>query len=398
MSAGTIKLINNTKTVSGTDTFFSQDLKVGDCIVATVGQVPYTLAVESVVSNVSLQLVQPYDGPGADALAWQVVPLGTMVRVASQLLQQVSYATRGYNLDKGNWQKIFSDESPVTVNLPDGTSYSGPSWLDITDQLAVKADKKTFDELNRQLAAKAAAGNNADITSLTGLKNPLSVTQGGTGAQSGPNACNNIGAFPATGGKVNGFLTADGDIHGAIMYSDKGVFYSDAYSDTENAHFWLRGATAVSRAVLYSNRLGVTFLRVDEESKDAMGYGFSFTSTGTFNCSACTQTSDRRCKSDVISVTDALDKISKLSGVTYDLRVTEDVSVRSAGIIAQDVEAVLPEAVRISGTGFDASGNLITDVKGGDYSALSALYVEAIKELKDRLGKLEERFREVADL
>lgn len=83
--------------------------------------------------------------------------------------------------------------------------------------------------------------------------------------------------------------------------------------------------------------------------------------------------SDARYKTDQQLVTGALDKIQQLRGMTF----TMD-GQRKAGVIAQDVETVLPEAVEKL-----EDGKLAVM-----YNALSALYIEAIKELRERVDGL----------
>ncbi|EFH4790370.1 hypothetical protein HZ25_002868 [Escherichia coli] len=63
--------------------------------------------------------------------------------------------------------------------------------------------------------------------------------------------------------------------------------------------------------------------------------------------------------------------------------------MHSAGIIAQDLEKVLPVAVSAGANGITPTGEEINDLKTVDYSAMSALYVEAIKELYDRVRSME---------
>lgn len=87
-------------------------------------------------------------------------------------------------------------------------------------------------------------------------------------------------------------------------------------------------------------------------------------------------TSDERLKSEFEPIVGALDKVRSLSGLTYTKRAVEgDATKREAGLIAQAVQRVLPEAV---GVGAD------------DFLTLSptgviALLVEAIKELEVKL-------------
>jgi len=92
--------------------------------------------------------------------------------------------------------------------------------------------------------------------------------------------------------------------------------------------------------------------------------------------------SDKNLKSAISKVDGALDKVSQLNGVEF---TRKDSGVRSAGVIAQDVEKVLPQAV------IERSLPLHTGTeevfKTVEYDALHSLYIEAIKELKDMVEK-----------
>lgn len=275
------------------------------------------------------------------------------------------------------------------ANIPAGTTYTILTTDALSaDGLAAQV-AEAIDYFKASIGGRASAGGNSDITSLSGLTTPLSIKQGGHGAKDAPGACANIGAFPATGGKITGHVTVAADIHAANVYSDVGTFHSQATSDTANAHFWMRGAGAVSRAVLYSNRNGQAFVRVDDEASNVMGYQFVMNKAGVFQCASLTQTSDSRSKSDKKPIEGALDKLGMLTGYTYSLRVTKETTVRGAGVIAQDVEQVLPEAVTTLGEGIASDGSPIEAMKGVDYSALAALYVEAFRELNARVKALE---------
>ena len=107
------------------------------------------------------------------------------------------------------------------------------------------------------------------------------------------------------------------------------------------------------------------------------------------------QTSDERVKFDKEPVSEALEKICSLTGYTFGIQLTESESVRSAGIIAQELERVLPVAVSSGGTGTTQNGEEINDLKTVDYSAMSALYVEAMKELAKRVKSIESELAEL---
>ncbi|HBM2740001.1 TPA: tail fiber domain-containing protein [Enterobacter hormaechei subsp. xiangfangensis] len=170
-----------------------------------------------------------------------------------------------------------------------------------------------------------------------------------------------------------------------------------ASSDTQNAHVWFYGAGGnESRGVIYAPKEGTIRLRPDNnDNGGANGYSFSFGADGRFTCISVNQTSDERVKFDKEPVSNALEKICSLTGYTFGIQLTESESVRSAGIIAQELEQVLPVAVSSGGTGTTPDGEEINDLKTVDYSAMSALYVEAIKELTERLKIIE---KELADL
>ena len=94
-------------------------------------------------------------------------------------------------------------------------------------------------------------------------------------------------------------------------------------------------------------------------------------------------TSDRRLKENITPIANALEKVRSLTGVEFDWK-EETKSVHGyeghdVGVIAQDVQAVLPEAVRTNDSGY-------LSVR---YEKMIALLVEANKELADRVEQLE---------
>lgn len=182
MPAGTIALTNNSTTVSGNGTAFTSELKENDFIVTVVGGVTYTLGVKSVNSDTNVTLITKYDGPAVTGSAWTPVPNAALVGITAQVAADVAKAIRGYNLDKANWQGIYSNKASVTVTLPDLSTYTGPSWGYMANQFGNKASK----------------GENSDITSLTGLTTALSIKQGGTGSKTAEDARSALGLGSAS--------------------------------------------------------------------------------------------------------------------------------------------------------------------------------------------------------
>jgi hypothetical protein len=96
--------------------------------------------------------------------------------------------------------------------------------------------------------------------------------------------------------------------------------------------------------------------------------------------------SDERIKTDLLSITDALNKVASLRAITYRL-IDGPTPERSVGLIAQDVQAVLPEAVS---PGIVGSVNGVGGVERLwlSYTAVIPLLVAAIKELNAKVDAL----------
>ena len=101
-------------------------------------------------------------------------------------------------------------------------------------------------------------------------------------------------------------------------------------------------------------------------------------------------TSDVKLKENIERVEGALDKVSQLDGVTFTWKKDGQAS---AGVIAQNVEEVLPSAVKEVET---LDGEEIN--KHVDYNQLSALFIEAIKELKEENKLLRAEIESLKDI
>jgi hypothetical protein len=99
----------------------------------------------------------------------------------------------------------------------------------------------------------------------------------------------------------------------------------------------------------------------------------TMTTGGTLNATGdVIAYSDRRVKDNIQTIDNALETVSNLRGVSYNRNDVEDKS-KKIGVIAQEVEGVLPEVVQYSE---DA------DVYSVAYGNMAGLFIEAIKELK----------------
>ena len=98
--------------------------------------------------------------------------------------------------------------------------------------------------------------------------------------------------------------------------------------------------------------------------------------SGTCQATNFNTTSDINVKENVVTFENALDVVSELRGVRFDWKETHSPSV---GVIAQELEEVLPELV----TG--------TNPKTVNYNGIIGVLIEAIKELKDEVQTLKDQ-------
>jgi len=107
--------------------------------------------------------------------------------------------------------------------------------------------------------------------------------------------------------------------------------------------------------------------------------------------------SDERLKENIETIPDALGKIDKIRGVYFDWKdIVRDLGfnpgvVHDTGVIAQEIEEVVPEAVKPAPFDFGENGISISgkNYKTVQYEKIVPLLIQAVKELKDRVDNLE---------
>ncbi|EAV7127367.1 tail fiber domain-containing protein, partial [Salmonella enterica] len=121
---------------------------------------------------------------------------------------------------------------------------------------------------------------------------------------------------------------------------------------------------------------------------------------GVVNASAFNQASDRDLKENIEVISNAIDRVRAIGGYTYTLKEN---GMPHAGVIAQEVRDVLPEA---SGS-FTKYVDLPGPTQDGtplreeerfysvDYAGITALLVQAFKEMDEKITKLEEQQKQI---
>jgi len=104
--------------------------------------------------------------------------------------------------------------------------------------------------------------------------------------------------------------------------------------------------------------------------------------------------SDARVKTDIETITDPLDKVLKLRGVTF-RRTDDNASDRvMMGLIAQETEPIVPEVVV---TNENPKSEKRFGHKSISYGNLVGLLIEAVKEQQEQIEELKQQVKEIQD-
>ncbi|MAK82580.1 tail fiber domain-containing protein [Phenylobacterium sp.] len=226
------------------------------------------------------------------------------------------------------------------------------------------------------------AGSSSIVT--TGALDSGSITSGFGNIDVGSSS------VTANGGVVVDNITIDGteidlssgdltlDVEGDIILDAKGqqiyfkkdgTTFGQVQTEASPSSFSFESTVSDGDIIFKGNDGGssITALTID----------MSEAGSATFNNNV-TAFSDERLKSNIETIDGGLAKILSMRGVTY----TKD-DKDNVGVIAQEVEKVIPQIVM---TADDEMGT-----KSVDYSRITAVLIEAVKELTKRVEELENK-------
>ena len=191
----------------------------------------------------------------------------------------------------------------------------------------------------------------------------------------------------------NGYLLLDNWIRtgsGSGLYTTGGAY---VYPDTTYGWHMRNGAAAANSSVRGQGSGGAQTFWIYGETDYDQGFltstgGWSWKGDNSGNWTATanvTAYSDIRLKEEVVTIPNALEKVTKLRGVEYTRKSTK---VREIGVIAQEVKEVVPELVSIIDERTEANKEGLEDLHVMKYQNTVGLLIEAIKELKTEIDEL----------
>jgi hypothetical protein len=200
-----------------------------------------------------------------------------------------------------------------------------------------------------------AATNATNATNLAGLVANTFTTYGNT-------------ASTTTKGGYYGYLMGNASTHLQIMAdsSGNGGFYRE--SGGQWPCYWNSSAGS----------LGI--------ASSATSASYALYVTGQiYATSNITAYSDRRKKENIVTIDNALEKVCQMRGVYYN-KIDDEKKVRQVGVIAQEMQEVLPEAVSYAED---------VDEYGVSYGNIVGILIEAVKDLRTEVKELKAQVAEL---
>lgn len=244
----------------------------------------------------------------------------------------------------------------LAVNLADQKLYSKTAGGTVV--------QVGFGNLTSTMVTSALGYTPYNATNPNGFITSSGSITGSSGSCTG-NAATATTATNLSGGTVSGTtgtftgsvtISSNNASGGGLILSDDGdiVDLNDGYAS-------MRFSSGVR--VYSGNKTGGAVITLSSSG--------SITATGDI-----TAYSDARLKTDIETITGALDRLRKLRGVTFTRR---DTGSRGIGLVAQELAPIVPEAVMAHDDGLlsVAYGNLV------------GVLIEAVKDLADKVERLE---------
>ena len=206
------------------------------------------------------------------------------------------------------------------------------------------------------MTATTFSGSGASLTSL----NASNISSGTINAQRVPTLNQSTTGNAATATTLQTARTING-----VSFNGSGNITVEPYIEDDES-------TNATRYMVFTDNSTAGHKRLNEDSSLTYNPSTNILTAGQFNA-----TSDIKLKENITTIESGLDKVCQLRGVEFDFKSNGQ---HSLGVIAQEVEQVLPDLVsEVDGT------------KTVAYANLTAVLIEAVKELKAEVAELRAR-------
>jgi|TARA_E500000318_G_scaffold6794_1_gene6394 hypothetical protein len=315
------------------------------------------------------------DGAGSGAA---VVDAFTDINIPSLIAGGLTFPTSDGSA--GQFLKTDGSGTLSFATVDTTTKLDDIATGDAASTLATSAGNITID----------AQGNDTDII-FKGTDNSSDITMLTLDGSEAGNATFN-GSVTANAGVIVDNITIDGteiDLSSGSLTLDVA---GDIILDADGGDVSLRdGGTEFGRLSINGSSLqlfspisnGDMIFKGNDGGSTITALTLDMSSAGaaTFN-NDVTAFSDKRLKTDISNIENGIEKVMQMQGVHYKRNDVEDAKPQ-IGVLAQDIEAIVPEIV------LTADDEMQT--KSVDYGKLTAVLIEAIKDLKAEIDELKGR-------
>ena len=301
--------------------------------------------------------------------------------------------TRLVSTDGTNWYDVFSLAGSIDLQGQE-------LILDADADTSLTAD--TDDQIDIKIAnidvANVTTANSGDLVITNAVQDKDIAFKGDDGGgaitalsldMSDAGKATFNGVVDADAGITVDNITIDGteidlssgdltlDVEGDIVLDANGGDIKFNDDGTAIAEFTNSSTDFVIKSV--TNDKDIIFKGVDNTAAiTALTLDMSDAGAATFN-NDVTAFSDKRLKTDIKNIDNALSKVTKMQGVYYKRNDIDDAR-EQVGVLAQDMEEILPQVVLTKDDDFKT--------KSVDYGKICAVLIESIKELKAEIDQL----------
>ena len=309
------------------------------------------------------QGVQGAVGIGYTALTSTTSQLIASTGTTNTLTVSVTSASSAFTV--GQRVRIFNTVTPTNFMEGPIATYSGTSMTITIQNSGGSGTYTAWTIVNTgQVGAQGVQG----ATGSAGAQG-VQGAAGSAGAQGVQGAAGSAGAQGSVG--AQGSAGAQGVQGAAGSAGAQGVQGAAGPSTSINATE--ESTTAASHYPVFVAGIGTT--QTAEASTTKLYFN---PSTGTLNATIFNSLSDIKSKQNIQTIKNSLEKVLKLRGVSFEWIDNKN---KAIGVIAQEVEQVLPETVTENENG----------IKSVSYDSIIGLLIEAIKEQQGLITNIEKK-------
>jgi hypothetical protein len=405
LTSTTFSIDSSVVTLSGAQTLTNKTIGGGQLVDASVANAKLTNSAVTVTAGTGMS------GGGAVSLGSSVTL--TNAGVTSNIagtgisVDAGTGAVTITNSDRGSSQNIFkniavSGQSTVVADTNDDT-LTLVAGSNVTITTNASTDTITISSTDTNTTYSVGDGGLTQVNFTTTRRDKLDgIAAGATNVTNTNQLTNGAGYITSSGTAAAISQTVSGTSTAELVrgnMADNDQFRILIGGTASNAGYVELATADDGTEPIYVRQYTGVFSSITRTAALLDGSGNT-----TFPGDVTAYSSDERLKENVQNIPNALDKVLSLNGVTFDWKqealdagFNPSIKVGDAGVLAQQVQNVLPQAVRFAPFDRNQEGESISgkDYLTVQYEKLAPLFIEAIKEQQVQIELLKAELAEL---